>query len=249
MIEVSVYSVYLLVINGVRRFVESLASGIDATFGDMIARKEEKNLNEKFGLYETMYLTLITIIYICVLILIVPFVSVYTKDATDADYIRPIFAYIMVFAEFVFAIRIPYNSLTFSGGYIKETKIGAWIEVIVNITISIILIFKLGIVGVIIGTIISTLIRTIEIIYHALKNILNIKISFIIKKTITILLEFIIIYLINNLIIININNYFYWIIYAIIIFIISSVIIIISNILTKNLSINEIKKYKIKTIK
>ena len=40
--EVSVYSVYLLIINGIKKIVESFSNGIDASWGDMIAKKEKK---------------------------------------------------------------------------------------------------------------------------------------------------------------------------------------------------------------
>ena len=226
MIEVSVYSVYLLIINGVRRFVESIVSGIDATFGDMIARNETENLKEKFSVYETIYLTLITIIYICVLALIIPFVSVYTKEATDANYIRPLFAIIMVLAEFVFAIRLPYNSLALSGGYLKETKKGGWIEAITNVILSIILVQKFGIVGVAIGTFVAMMIRAIEFMIFSSRIILKRSIKIIVKKIICIFIQVIIIILVNKFVIsshINVESYISWILYAIIIFIITSI--------------------------
>ena len=222
----------MLVINGVRRFVESLASGIDATFGDMIARKEEKNLNEKFGLYETMYLTLITIVYICVLILIVPFVSVYTKDATDANYIRPVFAYIMVFAEFVFAIRIPYNSLAYSGGYIKETKVGGWIEAITNIALSVILVQYFGIVGVAIGTLVAMIIRTVEFMMFSSRVVLKRSVLTILKKIICVAIQVITVVLIDKYVVANfieISSYLNWALYACIIFAITCIDVLAIN--------------------
>lgn len=232
MVEVSVYSVYLLIINGVRRFVESLSSGIDATFGDMIARNENKNINEKFGIYETMYFTLVTIVYICVLLLIVPFVSVYTKNATDADYIRPVFAIIMVLAEFVFAIRLPYNSLTLAGGYIKETRVGGWVEAIVNVVLSVALVQYFGIVGVAIGTLVAMIIRTIEFMIFSSKVILKRSILTIVKKMICIIIEVIIMVIINEFLANSLNDiasYLDWIKYAIIFFIITALEVLLIN--------------------
>lgn len=40
--EVSVYSVYLLVVNGIRTIIQSFSSGVSALLGDMLAREEKK---------------------------------------------------------------------------------------------------------------------------------------------------------------------------------------------------------------
>ena len=54
--EVSVYSVYYLVVSGIKKIIQAFSSGIDASWGDMIAKNEHDNLNKKFNLYEILYL-------------------------------------------------------------------------------------------------------------------------------------------------------------------------------------------------
>ena len=229
--EVSVYSVYLLVMNGVKRFVEALNSGIDSSFGDMIVKNEEDNLRKKFGIYETMYYSFITVVFICILILIVPFVSVYTKEATDANYIRPVFAFIITLAEFVFAIRLPYNSLIKAAGHFKETMKGAWVETITNITLSVILVMKFGLVGVAIGTLVAMSVRTIEFFIHGSKAILKRSIKVPIIKVICISIEVAIMLFINTFLsqYFNVTTYFEWIVYAICVFVITSLEVALIN--------------------
>ena len=180
--EVSVYAVYYLVVSGVKRIVQSFTVGIDATFGDMIAKKEDDNLRKKFSAYELLYMVLMTIIFTCTLALITPFVTVYTAGVTDADYIRPLFGYLLVASEFIWAIRAPYASLTLAAGHFKETRKGAWVEAIVNIVISVALVWKLGLVGVAIGTTVAMSIRAIEFIYHANKYVLKQSVGESVKK-------------------------------------------------------------------
>jgi len=146
--------------------IQSFTGGIDATFGDMIAKSENDNLNKKFGMYEVIYNTISTILFTSAMILIVPFVSIYTKGITDANYIRYAFGYLIVISEFIWAIRLPYSSIILSAGHFKQTRIGAWVECLSNIVISIILVFKCGIIGVAIGTIVAMTIRTCEFVYH-----------------------------------------------------------------------------------
>ena len=213
--EVSVYSVYYLVVKGIKSLIQALTNGIDATFGDMIAKKESANLNNKFAIFEILYFTINTIVFTSTIILITPFISVFTKGVTDADYYRPIFGALLVISEYIWAIRLPYSSITLAAGHFKQTRKGAWIECIVNIVISIILVNWLGIIGVAIGTIIAMTIRTIEFVYHANRYILHRSIWESAKKILLVAVETVMIVAINNFLpYVENSNYLNWIINA-----------------------------------
>lgn len=194
--EVSVYSVYYLVVKGIKSIIQAFSNGIDASFGDMIAKNEHENLNNKFNLYEIIYFTITTIIFTSTIMLITPFIEIYTNGVKDANYIRYTFGYLIVVSEYLWAIRLPYSSVTLAAGHFKETRIGAWIECLSNIIISIILVWRFGIIGVTIGTIVAMTIRTIEFIYHTNKYILKRNICESIKKISIIIIETLIIVLI-----------------------------------------------------
>lgn len=241
--EVSVYSVYYLVVKGIKSVIQAFTSGIDAAFGDMIAKNEHSNLNHKFNLYEIGYLTLCTIVFSCTLVLIVPFVSVYTYGITDANYIRQTFGYLIVISEYICMIRLPYIGLTYSAGHFKETRIGAWIECLTNIIISIILCFRYGLVGVTIGTAVAMTIRTIEFLYHSNKYILKRNIMCSIRKIFIVILNTILIVVISRYLpYIQYINYLNWFINAIMVFAISVIITIITNSLIYKKEFTELMK-------
>jgi len=251
--EVSVYSVYYLVIKGIKSIIQAFNNGIDSSFGDMIAKDENENLNKKFNLYEVMYFTISTIIFSSTIVLITPFIKVYTKGITDVNYIRYLFGYLLVISEYIWAIRLPYSSTTLAAGHFKETRIGAWVEAITNIVISIILVWNFGIIGVAIGTIVAMTIRTIEFIYHTNKYILKRNIFISLKKIILIIIETIFITFICNLVpFVNNISYFNWLTNALITLLIASLITITINLLffKKEFKyiINLLKKFKIKRI-
>lgn len=230
--EVSVYSVYYLVVAGIRKIIEAFSSGIDASWGDMIAKKEYENLNEKFDLYEVLYFIVCTIVFASAIVLIVPFVSVYTRDINDANYIRYTFGYLIVISEFIWAIRLPYSSIILAAGHFKETRIGAWIEAISNIVISSVLVFKFGIIGVTIGTIVAMIIRTIEFIYHTNKYVLKRNIFESIKKVFLIVIETIIIFILFKITPqIENTSYVTWSINAIIVSIEAFIVTVLLNIM------------------
>lgn len=221
--EVSVYTVYLMVVNGVKNLVQALTGGVDASFGDMIAKGEQENLNRSFKVYELFYFTLITIVYIITIVMIVPFVKVYTLGITDANYYRPLFGILITVAELVWSIRLPYNGITLAAGHFKETGKGAWVEAFINLIISIVLVFKFGIIGVAIGTLVAMTIRTIEFMYHTSKYILKRRQFDSIKRIIILSMEMLIIvpigFYISNFI--EVNSYINWLALAIIVGIIA----------------------------
>ena len=240
--EVSVYSIYYLILTGIESIICNIfINSIDGAFGDMIAKGEKNKLKDSFNIYEGLYLTLCTIIFVCTFILIIPFVKVYTIGITDANYIRTIFASIFVIAEFIYIIRQLYYSLVKVSGHFKQTKKGAIIEAFTNILISLTLVFKFGMVGVAIGTLIAMLIRTIEIIIYTSKNILNRSILYMIKRILLIITEFIIILFINNYINIKIDSFTSWILKAVIITIISSLIVFVINFIFYKENVKKLK--------
>lgn len=249
LMEVSVYSVYYLVVKGVKSIIQAFTNGIDASFGDMIAKNEQENLNEKFSLYETVYFAIITIVFTCTIVLITPFISVYTKGITDTNYIKYIFGYLLVISEYIWAIRLPYSSLTLAAGHFKETRIGAWIEALSNIIISVALVWKFGIIGVTIGTIIAMSIRTVEFIYHSNKYILKRDIRNSIKKILLLIVETVIIFCVcRYLPYIENNSYINWTLNGLGTLIVASLVVICFNgVLFKkdrNAIINMILKFK-----
>ena len=239
--EVSVYAVHTLVTKGINNLADALSVGIEGSFGDMIARNETDNLNKKFDIFEILYYFIITIIYSCTIVLIVPFVIVYSNGITDVNYIRPVFACLLVLSEYIWAIRLPYSTLVVAAGHFKETRKGAWVECISNALISLCLVLKFGMIGVTIGTIVAMLIRTFEFVYHT--NI------FILKRSFFCTLKKIFILIINTLIICFIcrylpylenMNYLNWIINSIMTAVVSTLCVSITYLLLYNNQIKEI---------
>ena len=111
-------------------------------------------------------------IFSCTSALIISFVSLYTKEVHDVNYIRPFFSLLLVVTEMVYCIRQPYVVIVQAAGKYKETKNVAILEAGVNLTVSLLLVWKLGLTGVIIGTLLANLIRTLYYISYSYQFIL-----------------------------------------------------------------------------
>ena len=220
---VSVYSIYCLVTTGLKKLIISISSAISPTIGQSYAKGNIDELSKKFELYEYIIHFISFFLFTVGGLLITPFVLIYSKGITDINYNQPLFGLIIVLSELMYVIRDPYVSLAYSANKFKEIKKYAYIEAIINIIISLILVPIYGIIGVAIGTLISITYRTICQVIYLKKNILQRSLLVFFKK----ILSFGIISLIGAILCIylipfknyNIINFLkYGIIYSFIIF-------------------------------
>ncbi len=241
---VAIYSVYNLVGTAIKNISDAFTNGMDAIFGDMAARGEKESLQRSFTIYEFVYYTIAFILFICSLVLIVPFIRIYTSGITDANYIQPIFGSILIIAYFFGCARVIYSNLIYSIGHFKQTNFICWIEAISNIVISICLVIKFGLVGVAIGTLVASIIRYLYFSYYASKVCLDRKLRsstrwFIIGAMLFTSFAFIT----NNINIYIPNNYFTWAIYAFAILIVVSIVVLTINILFNFKAFKEVLKF------
>lgn len=213
--QVSIYSVYHLVVNGVKQIVDSATSGTQALFGNMLANEEYDTLLRYFNTFESIMHFITTFSFGMTSILIVPFISVYTKGVTDANYIVPLFAYLITAAQGWYCLRLPYSILVLSAGHFKETQTSAIIEASINIVISVIAVFNFGLIGVAIGTLVAMFYRTCYFVWYLSKNIIHRNVS---KFVIHLLVDFLCvlsIVIIGFLLKSPVNTYFDWLVLAI----------------------------------
>ena len=233
--EVSVYSVYNLVVVAIRKFSTSFTNGLESAFGNMIAGGEKETLKRNFMIVETVSFLIGSFICIVSGIMIVPFVKLYTRNVIDAEYERPVFAMIMISSQFLETIRQPYQILIQAAGKYKETKKIVIFEPIINIVISVILVLKFGLVGVAIGTLISVLIRTVGFSLYISKNFISNTLRRTISTILLAVVDFLIVYFVDNLIGFNVSNsYFMWAIQAAIVSLITLSIVILSLIIFRH---------------
>ena len=212
--DVSIYSVYFLAVNALKTLVSSISSSIAPTMGNVLAKGDFEAKNKAFNIYSFVTNTISTFCFSCGIVLVTPFVLLYTQNVTDTNYFRPLLGYLLMIAEYVYCIRGPYVETAYSCGHFKQTSVHAYVEAATNIVLSIVLLFFFGIEGVALATLVAMLYRTIAHVIYLKKNILFRKISTslisFLPQVLTIVLTFVVMYFIK----IDISTYFDWIIYA-----------------------------------
>ncbi|MDD6812341.1 MAG: polysaccharide biosynthesis C-terminal domain-containing protein [Lachnospiraceae bacterium] len=230
-LEVSVYSVYYNIVVNIGKVVSSFSSGIKASIGNLIACGKMDSVKQILDEFETLYFMIITIFYTCIIILVVPFVSIYTRGVADVNYCRPTFSILLACAEAAYALRNPYDMVIFASGHFKQTKKGAYEEAFINIAISVILVKRYGIIGVAIGTLVAMLFRVFQYVLYLKNNILFRSPSIFLKKLcLNVLIGFIVV-VSSQYISIETKNYFQWAQYAFFVLIYTTSTVFLINII------------------
>lgn len=171
--DVSIYSAYNLVVAGVKKLFTSMMNGVEAYLGNLWAKEDEQRLRKTFDLTEWLIHTAVTFIFGCTGFLIVPFIQCYTKGITDAEYVQPLFAALIVAAHACHCLRLPYNLMIFAAGHYKQTQNNYIIATVMNIVISVACVKFLGLVGVAIGTLVSMLYQTVWMAFYNAKQLVK----------------------------------------------------------------------------
>lgn len=172
---VSVYNVYGAIIFGVEKIITSISSGTAAGLGNLLTTGDEPRIRKTVDIYELVQAGLTTVLYSVTALMLIPFIRLYTADMTDMNYIQPTFGYILIVAEAIYCFRCIYSTISTTANKFKETQLGAILECVINLCLSLFLVVvvKMGIIGVAIGTVFGMLSRYICDVWFLTKNVLN----------------------------------------------------------------------------
>ena len=171
--NVSIYSVYNMVIIGVKNVIASMSKGFTSLMGDMLAKNETEKLKSFFSYVEWFYHTGTTLLFGCTGILLLPFIRVYTDGVNDAKYIQPLFCVLITAANAIHTLRSPYNMAIQAAGHYKQTQNNYISATILNIVVSVATVKLWGLIGVSIGTLAAMTYQTIWMARYNSKKIIK----------------------------------------------------------------------------
>lgn len=171
--DASIYTMYAMVFTAVNQILGAFSGGIQSFFGESLVTESEDKTKRLFGLYESFYFIVLFFLYSMSYIFITPFMSLYTKNLTDALYVQPKLGLLFVIIGIANNLRLPCGQMIDAAGHFKSTQLRAIIEGIINLIASIFFTIKYGFYGVLIGGLFSYAYRTIDIIVYSNRKILN----------------------------------------------------------------------------
>ena len=166
----SVYAVYSMVIAALSTIIGQIFSSTKYILGDAYHKDNYQKTHDNFNV---IYITLVFALYTIAYMLLRPFIEIYTRGIEDIDYSVRFLPLLFVFVQLLSACRSVDINLITNAGHAKQTVNRAIIEAVINLSTSILLLYWIGIHGVLIGTILALLYRTNDMIIYANKRILK----------------------------------------------------------------------------
>ena len=213
---VSIYSVYNMVTTGLNSVLGIFIAGLPAGFGDLIARQEDDRLRKTVSEFEVAYYFILSIIYGLAFVMIMPFISIYTRGFVDADYYYPALGMAIVFNGLLYNIKTPQSMLIVSAGMYKETRWRVTIQGLIIVIFGAIGAKLFGIVGIVLGSILSNLYRTIDLLFFTPRYITHASILKTALRMIRVLFNILVICAPVFVYSVNISSYLEWFVMAIV---------------------------------
>lgn len=226
--NVSIYTIYYMVVAGIRRLLTTAMTGVEALFGNLYAKKDPE-LIRHFSMYEWIMHTGVTLLFSVTAMLICPFISVYTKGVHDTNYIYPLFGALLVVAYGAYCIRLPYNTMVLAAGHYKETQTSAILEAGMNVVVSVVLVNRYGLYGVAVGTLVAMLYRSCYLAYYLSKAILYRSFANYIRHMVVDIIVIAMVYFSTRWLLTEVSGYVEWILLAIKVFTIAAIEVIVVN--------------------
>ncbi len=169
---VSVFSVYVLVSNGMKSLITSISGGIVPNIGSSYAKGDLEGSNKTFDNFDFIMFLVSFFCFTVAAVAIPSFALVYTSGLTDANYNQPLLGVLLMAAECIFCIREPYVNMAYSAGHFRQVSKYAYIEAGITVVLSVIFTLLWGLVGVAIALLVSAIYRTFAQVYYLKGNIL-----------------------------------------------------------------------------
>lgn len=169
---VSVYTIYNMVYSALTALISMVRNSLNYVLGQAF-HKNKEYFNQVYKAYLSFQITLGSILTSTGIMLIIGFVKLYTKGVNDINYIDFI-------AAILFSLNIILDCSRGAGlaalniaGKASKTTNRYIIEAAINLLVSLVLVGRLGIKGVLLGTVTAGIYRSIDTIIYINKYVLH----------------------------------------------------------------------------
>ena len=170
-ISVGIYSNYNLIFTSVNGFIGMIYSSMTASMGNFIASESDERKFEIYKVIDFIGFWLYGFSAVCFYVLITPFITLWIGNENLLSHAILI---VLVINNYMFGMRVPLFTIKSAAGIYDQDKFVPMIQSIVNLVVSIILIQKVGLIGVFLGTLISGLVPSLYRPYIVYKEVFKI---------------------------------------------------------------------------
>lgn len=167
-ISVGLYSNYNLIFSTVNSFIGMIYSSMTASVGNLLASETDEKKFEIYKVIEFIGFWLYGFSAICFYNLITPFINLWIGSN---NLLSNAILIVLVINNYMLGMRVPIFTIKSAAGLYDQDKFVPLVQSIVNLFVSIILIKRIGLIGVFIGTLISGLIPSLYRPYLVYKEV------------------------------------------------------------------------------
>lgn len=146
-----IYSNYTLIIQNIQTLFTSLLNGVTASLGNMIAEGNKEKINTVFNVYDFIYFLVASFTTVSLYALLEPFIgNIWIKKS---EYVLPALTTVVLCVNnYMTFKRQPIWQYQNTSGIFKYFLPYSFMELIINIAVSVYLAQKVGLIGVFLGT-------------------------------------------------------------------------------------------------
>ena len=240
---ISVYTTYNLVLSGIFLFMYSIENSMTSAFGNLLAEKSLKKIQTAYIKFDIIYHFIWSVVIADLLILLLPFIKIYTSEASDVNYILDKEAFLFVVVGATWMLRNQQTLLMSANGSFRNIRNPMFWETAIVLVGGGIGYYIEGLSGMLLAKIIATIFVLYFLVIYTYKKMLSLnsmnKIYNIFMSLVAIGITYIVVkYFSNNLVI---SNFTEWVVYAIASTLISILITSVVWYLGYNKQLKEIK--------
>lgn len=164
---VGIYSNYSMITSVITASTMMISSSLQASVGNLCAVSNKENIRIVFKRIYFLYASIYAIVCSCLFSSLNSFIQTW---AGESYVLNTSILFIIVFNLYLTGVHEAIEIFIYADGLFKHFKIKPWIEVVINLGVSIVLGEKIGLLGIFIGTAVSHLTTTLwfdsKIIYE-----------------------------------------------------------------------------------
>lgn len=153
-IAVGKISNYNLIITSISSFIMIIFNGVTASIGNLIASESKARQKEIFDIYNFLGFWLYGFSTICYYVLFTPFITLWIGDANRIDELSLI---LIILAQYLTGQRLTVNNMKTAGGIFEQDKYVSLLQGAINLVVSLVCVYFMGLPGVYVGTVLSGL--------------------------------------------------------------------------------------------
>lgn len=159
---------YYLIVSYLKKIVLSLLKSVIPSLGNMVATESKEKGYEVFKVYDFVDYLIYSVLTICLIVVFQPFVAMWAGTEKIIDY----WAMVLLSLSFYISGRNQgFMNYKTAHGIFYDMKITCIVSVLINIIVSMVGVFKFGLIGVYIGTCASELYSNIRNLRLSYSNI------------------------------------------------------------------------------